>query len=292
MFWARSGWERPAKTISRFSGPRSMKCSGDGSLTTRASSPGRASSVAVGLSMLLVDPPFLRRLSLRKPGQRTGRDILRDDGSGCNPNVVANLYGGVEHSVHTGPDVAADPGAPLRLLRLVREVGRDVAGGDVRALPHLGVSHIREVRDLRTSADRRVLDLDEGADLRVLADHAHRPDVGERPYLRSAFDADAAADDRVGLNDHVGLDLDAGLNPGRGRVDDRDAGEHVSLVDPFAEGGGGERELHARVHALGLEWIVRKLDGTRLPVGHEQTEGVGHVELALCVVRVEAFERR
>src|SRR5215468_4300487 len=112
--------------------------------------------------MLLVDPPFLRRLSLRKPGQRTGRDILRDDGSGCNPNVVANLDGGVEHSVHTGPDVAADLGAPLRLVWLVREVGRDVAGCNVRPLPHLRVADVREVRDLRAGADRCVLDLDEG----------------------------------------------------------------------------------------------------------------------------------
>src|SRR5881275_1892998 len=150
MFCARSGCERPAKTISRFSGPRSMKCSGDGSLTTRASSPGRAISVAVGLSMLLVDPTFLRRLPRRKPGQRTGRDIIRDDGTGCNPNVVANLDRSIEDSVHAGPDVAADPRAALRLARLVREVGGDVAGRDVRPLPHLGVADIREVRDLRS----------------------------------------------------------------------------------------------------------------------------------------------
>src|SRR5436305_6980400 len=149
MFCARSGCERPANTISRFSGPRSMKCCGAGSVTTRASSPGSASSVAVGLSMLLVDPPFLRRLSLRRPGQRTGRDILRDDGPCCNPSVVPYLDRRVEDSVHTGPDVAADLGAPLRLARLVREVGRDVAGRDVRALPHLGIADVREVRDLR-----------------------------------------------------------------------------------------------------------------------------------------------
>src|SRR3954464_11480175 len=132
MFWARSGCERPAKTISRFSGPRSMKCCGDGSVTTRASSPGRATSVAVGLSMLLVDPPFLRCLPRGKPGQRTGRDIIRDDGTCCNPNVVANLDRGIGGGVPTGPDVAADPGAALRLARLVREVKRDGAGRAVR----------------------------------------------------------------------------------------------------------------------------------------------------------------
>src|SRR5690348_1928829 len=135
MFCARSGCERPAKTISRFSGPRSMKCCGDGSVTTRASSPGRASSVAVGLSMVLVDPPFFRRLPRGKPGQRTGRDIIRDDGARCNPNVVANLDRGIEDSVHGGPDVAADLRPLLRLARRVLEVGGDVARRDVGSLP-------------------------------------------------------------------------------------------------------------------------------------------------------------
>src|SRR6478735_4591710 len=130
--------------------------------------------------MLLVDPSFLRRLSLRKTGQRTGRDIIRDDGPRCNPNVVANLDRSIEDSVHAGPDVAADPGAPFQLARLVRVVRGDVPGRNVRALPHFRVADVREVRDLDTGADSGVLDLDEGADLRVFADHAHRSDVGER----------------------------------------------------------------------------------------------------------------
>src|SRR3954462_3807974 len=159
-------------------------------MATPPSRPGRASSVAVGLSMLLVDPPFLRCLPRGKPGQRSGRDIIRDDGPSCNPNVVANLDRGIEDSVHTGPDVAADPGPALRLPRLVREVGGDVAGRDVRPLPHLGVADVREVRDLRAGSDRRVLDLHEGADLRSLADHAHCANISERPDLRSPLDPD------------------------------------------------------------------------------------------------------
>src|SRR5215831_1689561 len=123
MACARLGCERPEKTMSRFSGPRTMKCCGCGSDTTPPSRPGRASSVAVGLSMLLVDPAFLRRLPRGKPGQRTGRDIIRDDRARCNPSVVANLDRGIEDSVHAGPDVAADLGAALRLTRLMREVG-------------------------------------------------------------------------------------------------------------------------------------------------------------------------
>src|SRR5262245_29064994 len=143
--------------------------------------------------MLFVDPTFLRCLPRGKPGQRTGRDIIRDDGPGCNPNVVANLDRSIEHSVHAGPDVAADPGATFRLTRFMREVGGDVSRRDVRPLPDLGVADVREVRDLGAGSDRRVLDLDERADLRSLADHAHRPDVDERADLNSTLDADTAA---------------------------------------------------------------------------------------------------
>src|SRR3954451_18430664 len=218
-------------------------------MATPPSRPGRASSVAVGLSMLLVDPPFLRRLPWGKPGQRTGRDIIRDDGPCCNPNVVANLDRSIEDSVHAGPDVATDPGPALRLARLVREVRGDVAGRDVRTLPHLRVADVREVRDLLAGADRHVLDLDEGADLRSLADHARRPDVGERPYLGASLEADAAADHRVRVHDDVGLDLDVRLDPGGGRVDDRHAREHVRLVDAVAEGRRGKAGLGAGVHA-------------------------------------------
>src|SRR5215467_7353659 len=108
-------------------------------MTAPPSSPGRASSVAVGLSMLVVDPSFLRRLSRGKPSQRTGGHIIRDDGPRCNPNVVSYLDRGIEDSVHAGPDVAADPGAALELAFLMRVVGGDVARRDVRPLPHLGV---------------------------------------------------------------------------------------------------------------------------------------------------------
>src|SRR5581483_11415530 len=95
---------------------------------------------------------------------------------------------GIEDSVHAGPDVAADLRPPFRLTRLVWEVGGDVARGDVRVLPHLRVADVGEVGDLRARADRGVLDLDEGADLCSLADHAHGPDVGERPDLGAALD--------------------------------------------------------------------------------------------------------
>src|SRR5271169_5642191 len=118
---ARPGCDRPEKTMSRFCGPRSIQCPGTGALMIAFSRPGRAISVAVTLSMLLVDPPFLRLLSRGEACQRSRRDIIRDDRARRNPSVVANVDRSIEHIVDTGPDVVADPRPGLRLPRLVLE---------------------------------------------------------------------------------------------------------------------------------------------------------------------------
>jgi hypothetical protein len=110
--------------------------------------------------------------------------------------------------------------------------------------------------------------------------------------LGPALDPDAAADHRVRMDYDVGLDLDAGLDPRRPGIDDRHAGKHVLFIDPVAEGGRGQRELGARVDALGIERIAREEDGARLAVGDEQPESVRDVQLALGVVCVEPLERR
>src|SRR5436305_11958157 len=94
--------------MSRFTGPRTMKCSGVGSLVTRfPSRPGSARSIAGGVSMLVVDPPFLRDLAWRESGERAGRNILRDHGPWRNPRAIPNLDGCEERIVDAGPDVAA-----------------------------------------------------------------------------------------------------------------------------------------------------------------------------------------
>src|SRR5665647_498483 len=152
---ASSGCERPEKTISRFCGPRSIQCSGFGALTSDPSSrPGRAISAGVvRLSMVLVDPAFLGFLAWRESGERPRGDIIGDDRSRRNPSVVANADRSIERIVDAGPDVAADPGCALGLALLVLEVGRDVAGGDVRIFTDLGVADVGEVRHLRAGAD-------------------------------------------------------------------------------------------------------------------------------------------
>src|ERR1022692_1335351 len=248
--------------MSRFEGPRSSQCPWTGCVTAAPSRPGSASS-AVRLSMLLVDPPFLRDLPWREPGERSGRDIIRDDRTRCNPSVVTDLHRSIERIVDTGPDVAPDPGLRLRFTGFVLEVRGDIPGGDVRVLADLGVPDVGEVRDLRAGADGRLLHLDEGADLCPLAENRARPDVGEGADLDAGRDPDVAPDDRERMDGDVRLDLDAGLDPRGAGIDDGDAGEHVHLVDPVAEGGRGGCQLDARVDPLHLERIGGKGDGHR-----------------------------
>src|SRR5438477_2485961 len=288
---ASTGCERPANTMSRFHGPRSIQCPGAGSLMTWLdSSPGRATSVALTLSMLVVDPPFFCFLPRCKPGQRSRGDIIRDDRTRCNPTVVSNVDRSKERIVDAGPDVAPDPGLALGEARLVREVGGDVAGCDVRVLADLGVADVGEVRDLRPRADGGRLHLDERPDLRALAHDRAGPDVRERADLDAGGDANRSAEDAEGMDGDVRLDHHARVDPRRRRVDDGDAGEPVLLVDPVAERLGREGELGARVDPLHLERVRRRVHRNDLAVADEEAERVGDVELALRVVRLQAIE--
>src|SRR5256714_5995537 len=215
---ARSGCERPANTISRFSGPRSIQCPEDGFVIDACSSPGRASSaVPVKLSMLLVDPTFLGFLAWREPGEGSGGDIICDDRPRCNPSVVANVDRSIERIVDAGPDVATDPSQALRQTGFVREVGRDVAGGDVRIFADLGVPEVGEVRYLGAGADPGLLQLDERAGFRPRAEHRAGPEIGERA------DVDVAADRSVDRHD-----MRADVGTGR---DGRNAAQHREGMD-------------------------------------------------------------
>src|SRR4029453_5171995 len=235
----------------RFHGPRSIQWPGRGCAAAAwPSRPGRASSVVVAVSMLFVDPAFLRDLAWREACQGARRNIFGNDCTGRKPSIVANLDRRIERIVDAGPDVAPDARRRLRLTGLVFEVRSDVAGGDVRILADLGVADVGKVRDLRSRADRGFLHLDEGADLRALADGRPWADEGEWADFDAGRDPHVAADNRERVNGHVGLDLDAGVDPRRLRVDDRDTFEHVCLVDAIAQRGGCGGELDACVDAL------------------------------------------
>src|SRR5438552_17535784 len=153
--------------------------------------------------MVLVDPAFPGFLAWREPRERSGGDIICDDRSRRNPSVVANADRSIERIVDTGPDVAADPGRALGLPLLMREIGGDVAGGDVRILADLGVADVREVRHLRAGADAGLLELDERSGLRAVAEH------GARSKIREWADGDAGTDLGVDRDD-VRADLGAG----------------------------------------------------------------------------------
>src|SRR3954465_15223935 len=157
IFCASAGWERPAKSMSRFDGPVSIQCSGlTSALDSATSRPGRRVSSVVALSTEIA---LFRDLLRRETSERFGRDIFCYVRPARNPCIVPDLDRGLETIVNAGPDVAADLRPALRPVRLMREVRRDVPGGDVGVLAHLGVAEVGEVRHLGARPDVGVLDL-------------------------------------------------------------------------------------------------------------------------------------
>src|SRR6266480_7664473 len=111
IFWASSGCERPAKSISRFDGPLSIQCSGlTSGFDSATSSPGRRVSSVVALSTEIA---LFRDLLRREPSERFRRDIFCYVRPACNPCIVPDLDRGLEAIVNAGPDVAADLRLPF-----------------------------------------------------------------------------------------------------------------------------------------------------------------------------------
>ena len=114
-----------------------------------------------------------------------------------------------------------------------------------------------------------------------------------RPDLGARRDARRAADDRERMDDRVGLEHGVGVDPGRRRVDDRHAGEHVRLVDPVAELRPRPPRAPTRVFtpsvSIGISSLVHR---DPLALRDEERDGVGQIELALRVVRRQTVEHR
>ncbi len=96
--------------------------------------------------------------------------------------------------------------------------------------------------------------------------------------------------DREGLDRRIGLDLDGRVDPGRLRIDDRDAGEHVLLVDPVTQYRSCVCELCARVDTVGLSRVRGDVRGDPATVGGDDLDRVGEIELALHVVWLDPVE--
>src|SRR5262249_62312964 len=82
----------------------------------------------------------------------------------------------------------------------------------------------------------------------------------------------------------------AGVDPGRLRVEDGDAREHVPLVDPPTERGPRRRQLDARVHAFDDSRVRRLVDPHRVAVLDEEAHGIRQVQLTLRVPRLKPIE--
>ena len=94
------------------------------------------------------------------------------------------------------------------------------------------------------------------------------------------------------MHDRVGLERHRTARSRSSRIDDRDAGEHVRVVDPVAQHGGRGGELDARVDALGLVGIGSDVDDDAVAGADEIAHGVRQVQLALGVGGLETAERR
>jgi hypothetical protein len=142
----------------------------------------------------------------------------------------------------------------------MRIVNGDPAGADVRLRADLGVADVGQVRHLCPFSDPRVLQFDERARLCSGFQHGSGAKVTERANQRSLSDLgvdrdhvrpDLGADkharrptqDGEGVDDCVRLELDLRVDPGRQRIDDRRAGEHVPLVDAISKDRGCRGKL-------------------------------------------------
>src|SRR5215831_7394607 len=152
MASASSGCDRPANTMSRLCGPRSIQCPGCGLVmpaSSASSSPGSTRSLVPlpsGISLLVL----LLRTGNR---ERIRRHILRDRRSGGDPCSVSYFDWRDEGIVDPGPDVLADRRSTLGSPGLVGEVRSDRTGPDVRVFPDFGIADVRQVRHLRPWPD-------------------------------------------------------------------------------------------------------------------------------------------
>src|SRR4249919_1896135 len=203
--------DRPAKSMSRLCGARSIHVACSPLVTAGVRSPGAEKS-GIGVSRLTaasLSCSISLDVLLTGTGDAEGvrGDVVGDYGASCGPRPISDRHGRDEDSVAGRADITADRGA-LLLLPIV--VGGDVARSDVRVGADLRVADVRQVRDLGALADRRVLDLDERPRLGGGADVGARAQVAERAHVRPGPDVgvdggDVRADVRPGL--------DAGLAP-------------------------------------------------------------------------------
>ena len=165
------------------------------------------------------------------------------------------------------------------------------------------------MRHLRALADLRVLELDEGSRFRSGSERRPGAEVAERADqdvtadlrvdrddvrsdLRTGGDAGVTAQHGERMDRAVRLELDLGVDPRRLGVDNRDAGEHVLPVHALPQSGRRVGQLDPRVHAFDLVGVGRLHHAHIVAVFDHEAHGVGQIQLALDVLRLQAVERR
>src|SRR5690606_2808002 len=132
-----------------------------------------------GRARALALHPLLDVALPRAPdAHRTGWNVFRDHGARRSVGPVSDGYRSDQHRVATDPGVPTHDRAVLRDTVIVHHDGR---GPEVGPLSDVGVSDVRQVRDLGALSHGGRLDLDEGAGLRSPFQPDARPQVGERP---------------------------------------------------------------------------------------------------------------
>src|SRR5919106_2532772 len=225
---ASSGWPRPENTCMRFLVTTSM-----------AGVPFSGCVVAnVSASGVTLDDLLLATLD----GERTGRDILGDDGPRARVRVVPDLHGSDQHRVAANPHAVAD-----RRLVLATPVviDRDRRRTDVRILPNGGVADVGQMRNLAARTDHRLLDLDERSGLGALLQPRLGPQVAERPDLRAGPDPRGYSD----AEGHVRLGADRRVDKAGVGTDDRAARDGGRALQV-----GARQQHRVRLdHAVGLD---------------------------------------
>ena len=150
------------------------------------------------------------------------------------------------------------------------------------------VLHLDERADLRRPrpASRRAAGRRTGRRSRPGRSRRRRRPRAGRPRRRART---TVVPRRIGerVDDRVGLELDARLDPGRGRIDDGDAGEHVRVEDAVAQERGDAARSTRVFTPSASSGSSAATVATGRPVGDEVADGVRQVELALGVVGVE-----
>ena len=191
---------------------------------------------------------------------------------------------------------------------------------DIRILADGGVAHIRQVRNLRATADGGIFGLDVGPDLPLVAQVSsgaqvrERPDVGVAanggvrtvrannlrsrtngdigeggigPDLRVVFNVRCAVKLGPRMNGDITSDRDIDINPRGFGIDDGGPIAHVFFANVPVEHPSGGGKLDAIIHTGQFRGIMRHVPAGNEPLVSGNAKDIRQVHLALGVIGVQ-----